>query len=200
MEVTSDGPGELTDSSEDEEERRDLEKLKDEGSLIAVFDYKSRPSGMNAPMISALSNFQGWQEIEITVDSGACDTVMPLSLCAEIPLQESDQQRSGLEYEVANGASIRNEGERRCLMMTRNARGPKNITFQVADVHKALLSITRAADAGYECHLNARGGFLLDVYTGEKIPIARKGNLYVMRAWVKEAPEYKPAQGFVRQG
>ena len=85
-------------------------------------------------------------------------------------------------------------------MMTRNARGPKNITFQVADVHKALLSITRAADAGYECHLHARGGFLLDVYKGENIPIARKGSLYVMRAWVKEAPEYKPAQGFVRQG
>ena len=41
---------------------------------------------------------------------------------------------------------------------------------------------------------------MLDVYTGEEIPIARKGNLYVMRAWVKEAPEYKPAQGFVRQG
>ena len=113
VEVTSDGPGELTDSSEDEEERRDLEKLKGERSLIAVFDYNSRHGGMNAPMISALSNFQGWQEIEITVDSGACDTVMPLSLCAEMPLQESDQQRSGLEYEVANGASIRNEGERR---------------------------------------------------------------------------------------
>ena len=115
-------------------------------------------------------------------------------------LQESDQQRSGLEYEVAKGASIRNEGERRCQMMTRNARGPKNITVQVADVHKALLSSTRAAYAGYECHLNARGGFLLDVYTGEKIPIARKGNLYVMRAWVKVAPEHKPAQGYVRQG
>ena len=84
--------------------------------------------------------------------------------------------------------------------MTRNAPGPKNIAFQVADVHKALLSITRAADAGYECHLNAHGGYLLDTHTGEKVPIARKGNLYVMRAWVKEAPEYKPAQGFQRQG
>ena len=67
-------------------------------------------------------------------------------------------------------------------MMTRNAPGPKNITFQVADVHKALLSITRAADAGYECHLNAHGGYLLDTHTGEKVPISRKGNLYVMRA------------------
>ena len=60
-------------------------------------------------------------------------------------------------------------------MMTRNARSPKRITSQVADLHKALLSITRAADAGYECHLNARGGYLLDTYTAETVPIARNG-------------------------
>ena len=152
---------------------------------VLVFDYKSRQSGMNAPTISALGSYQGWQEIEVTVDSGACDTVMPLSLCSDIPRHESEQQRSGLEYEVANGACIRNEGERRCLMMTKYANGPKRIVFQVADVHKALLSITRIADAGYECHLGARGGRLLDVHTGETIPIARKGNLYVMKASVK---------------
>ena len=107
------------------------------------------------------------------MDSGACDTVMPMPLCSEIVLRESEQQRKGMEFEVADGASIRNEGERRCLMMTRNASEPRHITFQVADVHKALLSITRAADVGYECHLGQRGGCLLDFYTGEKMPIAR---------------------------
>ena len=136
---------------------------------------------------------------------------MPLSMCSEIDLRESEQQRSGLEYEVADGASIRKEGERRCLMMSRNASGPRRITSQVADVHKALRSITRAADAGYECHLGARGGCLLDVYTGEMILIAREGNVYVMKAWVREdleAEEWespnaaysKPAQSFARQG
>ena len=154
-------------------------------------------------MISSLGNYQGWNEIEVTVDSGACDTVMPLSLCTDITLLESDQQRSGLEYEVANGASIPNEGERRCLMMTRGAHTPKRITFQVAEVHKSLLSITRAADVGYECHLSAKGGYLLDTWTGEEVPIARKGYLYVMRAWVREDTGDSPArgaQGFARQG
>ena len=128
---------------------------------------------------------------------------MPLSLCSEIALRESEQQRYGLEYEVANGASIRNEGERRCLMMAKNASEPRHITFQVADVHKALLSITRAADAGYECHLGQRVGCVLDVYTGGKTPIARTCNLYVMKAWVREDPENDPRQnqqGFARQG
>ena len=98
---------------------------------IAVLDYKSGKNA-SASMISTLGNYQGWYEIEVTVDSGACDTVTPLSLCTDITLLESDQQRSGLEYEVANGASIPNDGERRCLMMTRGAYTPKRITSHVA--------------------------------------------------------------------
>ena len=76
----------------------------------------------------------------------------------------------------ANGATIANEGERHCLMMTMGARSPKRITFQVADVHKALLSVTRVADAGFDCFLGRHGGYLSDVWTGERVPITRKGN------------------------
>ena len=93
------------------------------GHPVLVIDYKSRQSGMNAPTISALGSYQGWQEIEVTVDSGACDIVMPLSLCSDIPRHESEQQRSGMEHEVANGAIIRNEGERRCLMLRNTQAG-----------------------------------------------------------------------------
>ena len=74
---------------------------------------------------------------------------------------------------MANGQSIPNEGERWCMMMTRGAPGPKRITFQVAEVHKALLSITRAADVGYECLLNLKGGLLigyLERRKGSKCP------------------------------
>lgn len=169
--------------------KEDLEAMSELGRPILVFYYKSQQGGMNPPSISAVGNYRGWLEIEVTLDSGACDTVMPLSLCSETVLRESVQQRNGLDYEVANNASIRNEGERRCLMMTRNPSDPRRITLQVADVHKALLSITRAADAGYECHLGARGGCLLDVYTGGGMPIAPKCNLYVVKAWVRDDPE-----------
>ena len=113
---------------------------------------------------------------------------MPISLCADIQVKESAQQISGLEYEVANGECIANEGERRCLVMTQGAKAAKKITFQVADVHKTLLSVTRAADAGYQCHLHATGGHLPDTQSGERIPIIREGNLYTMKAWIKADP------------
>ena len=89
-------------------EEKNPKKLENFNYPVLVFDYKNRAEGVNAPTISALGSYQGWQEIEVTVDSGACDTVMPLSLCSDIPRHESEQQRSGLEYEVANGACIRN--------------------------------------------------------------------------------------------
>ena len=59
-----------------------------------------------------------WIEIEITVDSGACETVMPMSWCRGISVLSSRQYMDGVEYEVANGETIPNLGERRCLMST----------------------------------------------------------------------------------
>ena len=129
-----------------------------------------------------------WQEIEVTVDSGACETVMPTDLCQSIPLMQSLTSH-GAEYEVANGESLPNLGERRCLLMTMGAKDPKKITFQVADVHKPLLSISRCADMGFNCHLGKHGGYLEDTVTGQQIPLQRKDNLYVMRAWIRKDPE-----------
>ena len=71
--------------------------------------------------------------------------------------------------------------ERRCDVRTLNALTlTKRMHFQVADVHKALLSKARCADMGYDCHLGTTGGYLEDAKTGERIPTKRDGDLYVM--------------------
>ena len=77
-------------------------------------------------------------------------------------------------------------------MWTEGAAAPKAIAMQVADVHKPLLSLSRCADAGYESRFGARAGALIDSATGEVIPLVRKGNLYVLRAWVRAAPFGRP--------
>ena len=138
--------------------------------------------------LSSLPQSSTWQEIEITVDSGACETVMPMSLCQGISVLASKQYLEGVEYEVANGATIPNLGERRCLMMTQGSQTCKKICFQIADVHKPLLSISKVADLGFDCLLGKNGGYLIDTLTGEKIPLDRRDNLYVLKAWVKQDP------------
>ena len=92
----------------------------------------------------------------------------------------------GVEYEVANGETIPNLGERRCLMTTAGSQLIKKISFQVADVHKPLLSISRIADLGYDCVLGKEGGYLADRISGERIPLQRSDNLYVLKAWVRQ--------------
>ena len=88
---------------------------------------------------------------------------------------------------MANGHVIVNEGEKRCMMMTPGSPIPKGIVFQVTDVHKPLLSVGAMCDAGYECLMSRRGGFMRDETTGEIIPLIRRGNLFVLQAWVRSA-------------
>ena len=128
----------------------------------------------------------GWIEIEVTVDSGACDTVMPAAMCGHISILQTEDSRRGVEYEVANGETIPNLGERHCLLMSENSNVMKKIVFQCADIHKPLLSVSRCADLGYQCILDDHGGMLKDKINGEEIPLHRRGNLYVMRAWVRQ--------------
>ena len=128
-------------------------------------------------------------EIEVTADSRACATVMPATICRNIAIVPGQSANEGVEYEVANGETIPNLGERRCLLMTLGSTVPKKIVFQVADVHKPLLSITCCADMGFDCYLGKFAGHLEDTTTGERIPLQRKDNLYTMRAWVRKEPD-----------
>ena len=135
---------------------------------------------MRKPGISAIKGPREWTEIEITVDSGACGTVLPRALCEGINILQNRLSREGVEYEVANGAHIPNLGERRCEMMTIGSNTAKRIVFQVADVHKPLLSISGCADMGFDCPLDDKGGHLTDKETGKRIPLERRENFYIM--------------------
>jgi hypothetical protein len=109
-------------------------------------------------------------------------------MAAHIPIQPSLQSLKSMMYEVADGNEIPNLGERRCLMWTETAAEARKINLQVADVHKALLSLSRCADMGFESRFGRRAGALIDEESGEVIPLQRKGNLYVLKCWLKAAP------------
>ena len=103
-----------------------------------------------------------WYEVELTADTGACDTVMPKDMCPGIPIVPSFQSLNGMEYEVASGESIPNLGERRCVRWTEGAVQPRHVNMQVAEVHKGLLSLSRCADMGFESRFGRTMGALID--------------------------------------
>ena len=133
-----------------------------------------------------------WVQVEVIADSGACETVMPKFLCNNIKIRESMGSKSGVEYEVASGVAVKNLGERHCEVFCEGAASPMMMHFQVADIHRPLLSLSRAADQGFRSHLGANGGWLEDSKTGECIPIQRRGNLYIMHMWVRAGPDERP--------
>ena len=169
------------------------------GGILKSYGRQMRGLSTIQPKNNGISVVQPpdqWVEIEVTVDSGACVTVMPRKCCEGISILQTALSRAGVEYEVANGAGLKNLGERQCEVMTAGSDVPKRIVFQVADVHKPLLSITACADMGFDCYLGSKGGMLYDTVTHETIPLDRKGTLYTMKMWVRQDQSINIAQPF----
>ena len=140
-----------------------------------------------------------WTLIDVIADSGACETVMPASMCQGISLVESAGSKAKVEYEVASGKSVKNLGERHCEVYCEGASSSMLMHFQVADIHRPLLSLSKAADQGFRSYLDSYGGWLEDTTTGEVIPIQRRGNLYILQIWVRGASQ-NSSPGFTGQG
>ena len=154
---------------------------------LCPLDYTNESKAVLCPLGPGQGTDE-WIEVELTADTGACDTVVPRTMCPGIPIMPSLQSIRGMEYEVADGRPLPNSGERRCLMWTEHASGCRHINMQVADVHKPLLILSRCADMGFESRFGRVAGALIDEETGEVVPLQRKGNLYVLKCWLKAAP------------
>ena len=84
---------------------------------LSPLSYTQKIMGMmGKATLSACSPAEEWIEVELTADSGACDTVVPRKTTEVIPILTSLASLRGMEYEVANGQSIPNLGGRRCLV------------------------------------------------------------------------------------
>ena len=90
-------------------------------------------------MLNAIS--PAWEKLTLTVDSGASDTVVPPTVCPAAPLIKGS--RYGIEYEIADGTTVENIGERSCLMKTSELvssdKDALEVHFQVVDVSKASM-------------------------------------------------------------
>ena len=65
------------------------------------------------PEINHISQDQdgrSWEEIEITVDSGAAATVMPPEMCTYVPIDKNSNAHT--KFRAANGSIMQNEGMR----------------------------------------------------------------------------------------
>ena len=137
---------------------------------------------------------KGWKKMTATVDSGCTESVTNEEECSNVETVPSPQSRSGVVYEVANAETVENEGQKCCEISAQGLQGTKALTLQVAKVHKTLLSVAKLAKAGNTVVFSdVYGNYVENNFTGERIHMRKRGNLYEIDLWVRAA-------AFPRQG
>ena len=144
--------------------------------------------------LSMTKESDAWQQLIITVDSGASESVAPGSAATNVPVEESLGSRSGVTYEVANGEIIDNQGQKNCVIKARGGSTEQLLAFQVCEVHKPLLSVSKLLSVGKAVVFHPDWSYIEDLVTGEKIDLVQKDGLFELHCWVR------PEQSFRRQG
>ena len=125
-----------------------------------------------------------WVEIEVAVDSGATETVMPEeTLNGIIGITESAACKRGVVYEVADGTQIPNLGERNFLGAMDDGTA-KKVAVQVCAVNKMLMSVSKATSKGDRVIFDDEGSFIENMATGERAWPTQSGGMYYLKMWV----------------
>ena len=128
-----------------------------------------------------------WEVIELAVDSGASETVIPEDLIKSVQTKPSSASLRGVMYEVANGERIPNMGEKTFQALTDGEGFVRGITAQVCDVNKPLLSVSKLVQSGNTVVFDSDGAYVEDKGTGERMWLKESGGMYMMKLWVPSA-------------
>ena len=132
-----------------------------------------------------MSCTDGWEEIEMAVDSGATETVIGPEELNSVETKEGAAFKRGVKYEVANGVRIPNLGEKVFQGITGEGVARK-ITTQVCEVNKNLLSVSKVTKAKNKVVFDEDGSYIEDKVTGQRIALEEKGGMYTLKLWVRE--------------
>ena len=164
-----------------------------------VTSYKAAVMGQLRPLatiepanLCPVSEHQGWEVLDLAVDSGASETVIPTNLVQSVSLVPSEASKRGVQYEVANGERIPNLGEKAFTAYTDKEGYCRGIRAQVCDVSKPLLSVSRLVKAGNAVIFTPSGSYVEDGQTGERIALEEQGGMFNMRVWIPTSSSSAP--------
>ena len=128
---------------------------------------------------------------EITVDSAAEESVCPLRWAEQFGLDPVEKGRE-MKLVNASGGRINHWGCRKVVVHPAEGGRPLEMGFQVTDVKKPLLAVSRLCERGNlvqfgpEPHQN----FVMNVATGERLTMLRRGNSWVLPGEFAEAGRF----------
>ena len=120
------------------------------------------------------------------MDSGAAVSVMPVKTCENYKVIPSRASMDGVHYRAAGGQKIPDLGTR--TVMAELLGGTEaRVSCSVAEVKKTLLSAARIVDRGHRICLgpNDEDNYIENLKSGDKIPVRRKSDVFVIKLKVK---------------
>ena len=130
--------------------------------------------------------------MEGIIDSGAAGPVAPLNITRDKP--DVDPATSKNCYITADGTPLKNQCVKTVVGTTREGHRLE-MRFQMADVAKPLMSVSKICDRGNTVVFEKTGGYIVGPTGSRRIPFQRKGGVYVLPTKVEQA---EPV--FVRPG
>ena len=129
-----------------------------------------------------------WEAIDFAVDSGASETVMGEGLIRSVEMTPSAASLRGVKYEVANGERIPNLGEKHLRGLTDREGYQRQVTAQVCDVSKPLMSVAKLVATGNTVVFTKSGSYIENDATAERTWLREEGGMYMARLWIPANP------------
>ena len=152
---------------------------------------------------------KGWRRVDVTLDSGAANSVMDGDAYPNIPREESEGSRRGLIYQGPGSERIANRGKKSFRVKPHSMRSPtSNMTFQDAKVRKPLAAVSDVTAKDNIVLFDKMGSFIAPASCPEvveirklinkiknRIELEEKRGVYIMPVWIEDRQS-----GFTRQG
>ena len=135
-------------------------------------------------------NVGEWQDIdvEVTLDSGCCNHVLPAEAIPGYEIEESPGSRRGVNFVVGNGEVVPNEGQAHLNLVADTGDGgsqPIKSTFQVADLTRPLMSVSQICARGHKCVFEGEQAMVISQEGRTVCRFQRQGGLYVAQMKLK---------------
>jgi len=138
---------------------------------------------LRSQALAPVSTNEGWERIRSIMDSGASVTVASPDCAAAYEVTEGAAAKAGTMYEIADGTSIPNLGEKTIAVMNCNGTVTAK-TQQVAAVSNHLTSVRQEMKGNKIVIFDEEGCFSFNKLTGEVVPIEDNGMNFIMEEWV----------------
>jgi hypothetical protein len=148
--------------------------------------------------VDELLNVDTPRALTVAFDSGAGHHVASGDQVGTKSIRTSAGSKDGRHFTTANGDRMRNQGQAELNMVAPGGRSARSV-FQIVDVTRALLSVSKVCDEGREVNSTQTEAI---VTNGGKVVtrFAREGGFYCVEMQLKDEPSNDGVAPFAGQG